>query len=280
VPEVQDEAVPLPATAQQRARKSHALAASPDAVPLATPPIKADRSIEASTVTTLVPQPHGAPAKASHREVEPLTTAAHAIAPPARAAAQSDAAIASTLQAQRPQQFRETHSVAALSTNQSAAQEHPLTTSQSQQPPTPHAATLLSESKLQPSSAAVRTAESKSSPAPSSTRKASTDPAPNASAAQPQLSFKPQAKPAQAASQLLPLTSRVKPATETKPQERPAARVHIGKLEIRMTAPPQPIASPAAAKPAQMQHLTPPAAATAPQPLSRELAWTYGLVQG
>jgi hypothetical protein len=140
----------------------------------------------------------------------------------------------------------------------------------------------LSESKPQPFPATVHAAESKPNPAPGSTRKAVTNPAPHpsSSTSQPQLSFKPQAKPAQAAPQLLPLTSRVKPATEANPKQRTPARVHIGKLEIRMTAPPQPIATPAAAKPAQMQRLTPPAAATAPQPLSRELAWTYGLVQG
>jgi hypothetical protein len=140
----------------------------------------------------------------------------------------------------------------------------------------------LSESKPRPSPAAVRAAEPKANPAPSSTRKAITDPTsqPSSPASQPQLSFKPQAKPAQAAPPLLPLAARAKPATEAKPKERPPARVHIGKLEIRMTSPQQPIATPAAAKPAQMQRLTPPAATKAPQPLSRELAWTYGLVQG
>jgi hypothetical protein len=284
VPEVQDESVPFPAATEQRARKRPSPAASLNPLPLATPPIEADRTIKTSTVVTPVAQSYVNSRNAGRREVEPRTTSTHAIASPARNAepAQADAAVASNLEVQPPQQSRETHSVVAQSTHHSASQEHPLTPSQSRQPSAPRATTLLSESKPQTSLAAVRAAESKASPAPTSTRKAHTDPAPPPSspASQPLLTSKPQTKPAQAEPPLLPLTARVKPATEAKPKERPAARVHIGKLEIRMTTPPQPMAPPAAAKPAQVQRLAPPAAATAPQPLTRELAWTYGLVQG
>lgn len=66
---------------------------------------------------------------------------------------------------------------------------------------------------------------------------------------------------------------------EAEPQKRQAARVHIGKLEVRLSAPPPSAVQPAQA-PQRELNSAGRAATTAPQPLARDLAWTFGLVQG
>jgi len=280
VPEVQDGAGARSAAAQKPPAKRPIEVLPSDANPQSTSLAEVPSRAAASPEPTPASQPHGGPIRQNQHKVELLKTSAHTISAPGREAAGSASMVAGTLEAQRPPQVRETRSGTAQSSNQSVAQKAPFIT-----PKLPSMYDEVSPLRgIKPQLIAVesRAPESRPNPAPGSARKTSTDSAPRASSSttHPQLSRKPQSNRAQSDPPLLPLTARLKPASEPKPKDPPSARVHIGKLEIRMSAPPQPIAPPQAAKPAQMQRVAQPAATAAPQPLARELAWTYGLVQG
>jgi hypothetical protein len=280
VPEVLDGTVERPAAAQKPAEKRPAELLPSDTNSPSTFLAEAPRRAASSSEPTPASPPHGDPIQQTRHKVEFLTASEHTISAPGREAAHTASIVADTLQAQRPRHVRETPSGRAQSSNQSAAQKAAL---MAPQLPSKHdEASPLSEIKPRLIAAASRALESKPNPAPKSTPKTSTDPAPRASSStsRPQLSHKPQSDHAQSDPTLLPLTARSKPASEPNPKDRPSARVHIGKLEIRMSAPPQPIAPQQAAKPAQQQRPPQPTPATPPQPLARELAWTYGLVQG
>jgi hypothetical protein len=278
VPEVQDGTVARHAAAQRPAEKRTAELMPSDADSDSTSLAEAPSRTAASFEPTLASQPHGDSIQQHQHEVELLTTSAHRISAPAREAAHTDSTVVNTLQAQPPKQIGETHFGAAQSSSQSATQKTPLIA-----PQLPSAHNEASPSigmKPQLTATASRALESKFNSIPDSTPKTSTDSTPRASlsTSHPQLSHKPQSNRAQSEPPLLPLAARSKPASEPKPKDRPATRVHIGKLEIRMSAPPQPIAPQQAAKPVEGQRRPQPA--TPPQPLARELAWTYGLVQG
>lgn len=84
---------------------------------------------------------------------------------------------------------------------------------------------------------------------------------------------------AQVFAELVPALPAARPKDEPKSSERPPARVHIGKLEIRISAPPQVVVPPQPAPEMREPRRTPIAPTAAPQPLARELAWNFGLMQ-